>query len=230
MTDLSDSSGPAPLPAPDLREAREHAIAELCEHFALDNLEAGELERRIDSAHAAAIMADLDALTADLPARVTPGSAAPADPNVAEERAKNQAVIAVMGGTEQRGHWTPAARVVVVTAMGGAELDFREARLPPGVTDVYVFAVMGGAEIIVPPGLRIESNGIAIMGGWGHSQHDAPERRDPNAPILRIGGLAIMGGVDITERQRGETAKDARIRRREERKQKRLENRRKRLT
>jgi predicted membrane protein len=52
--------------------------------------------------------------------------------------------------------------------MGGSELDFREAVMGPGVTELQIFAVCGGVEVVVPPGLNVESHGIAIMGGFEH--------------------------------------------------------------
>lgn len=214
----------APLPAKPITQARDRTIAVLCEHFALDNIDSHELEVRIDRAHQAKSMQDLEVLTADLPVEEAAPNVALTDPNLERDRPAHQAIIAIMGGSERRGHWTPAARVVVVTLMGGAELDFRDAQLPPGVTDVHIVALMGGAEIIVPPGLRVESNGFALMGGWGHSEQDNEQHAyDPDAPILRINGIALMGGVDITVRQPGESARDARIRRRHERKQRKLE-------
>ena len=99
--------------------------------------------------------------------------------------------------------------------MGGASLDFREALLPPGETEVTLIAIMGGAEILVPPGLRVDCQGVAIMGGFDHLDYSGPP--DPNAPILKITGFAMMGGVEIAVRRPGETAKDARHRAREER-------------
>jgi hypothetical protein len=44
---------------------------------------------------------------------------------------------------------------------------------------------------------------------------------DSNAPILKVNGFALMGGVEITVRKSGESAGDARRRRREEKRLKR---------
>ncbi|HKJ02239.1 MAG TPA: hypothetical protein VJ997_07280, partial [Longimicrobiales bacterium] len=126
-------------------------------------------------------------------------------------------VLAVMGGATRKGSWTPARHNFAFSVMGGTELDFREASLAPGVTDVKVFAIMGGVAIVVPPGVNVESRGIGIMGGFDHrADQDDP---DIDAPTLRISGLAIMGGVDISVRHPGESPGDARRRRRIERKE-----------
>jgi hypothetical protein len=66
-----------------------------------------------------------------------------------------------------------------------------------------------GVEIIVPPGVHVELNGFALMGGFGESGgRELPS--DPDAPVLRIGGVAVMGGVDLQVRLPGLTAGDAR--------------------
>lgn len=119
-----------------------------------------------------------------------------------------------MGGVDKRGQWQPAQKTYCYAFMGGVALDFRDALLPPGETEVTIIAVMGGAEIIVPPELRVDCDGIAIMGGFDHAHEVAGQ--DPNAPVLRINGFALMGGVEVTVRKSGETASDARRRRREE--------------
>jgi hypothetical protein len=101
--------------------------------------------------------------------------------------------------------------------MGGAELDFREAPMPPGVTEVRVVAFWGGVDIVVPPDVRIECSGVGILGGFDEA-HTAECTTSPEAPVLRVTGLALMGGVSIAVRNPGESAGDARRRRRLERK------------
>jgi hypothetical protein len=106
----------------------------------------------------------------------------------------------------------------VFAMMGGVELDFRTAALAPGVNEMTIVAMMGGVEITVPPGLHVEVNGMGIMGGFEH-RAGTPPPTDPSAPILRIGGFAMMGGVEIRSRYPGENNRDARRREREERRQ-----------
>jgi hypothetical protein len=192
---MSDSSL-TPTPAA-LRHRRELTIARLCEHFANDHLEAEELEDLIDRAHRADSLVALDNLLAGLP-ELSPAATAPVPLPGATPVPEHQLVIAVMGGADRKGPWTPGENLYVAAIMGGAVLDFRQARLGPGVTHVYVLAIMGGVEIIIPPGLRVESNGIGIMGGF---EHAAERPSEPDAgPVLRVSGAAIMGGVEIKER------------------------------
>ena len=131
-------------------------------------------------------------------------------------------MVAALGGVERKGRWIPARQNYAISVMGGTSLDFREALLPPGETEVWIFTLMGGAEIIVPPGLSVESDGVAIMGGFEHRE-DASIARDPDAPVLQIRGVAIMGGVEVSIRYPGESNRDAKRRLKEvQREQKRL--------
>lgn len=213
--DASPSSG---LPSVPLQSRRDATIAALCEHFSKDHLTIDEFERRLDLAHVVQTVPDLDNLLRDLPVLATPPAAvavpAAVSTKVATHAREHQHFIAVMGGVDKRGAWQPAAKTWCYSLMGGCSLDFREALLPPGETELTIIAVMGGAEIIVPPGMRVDCDAIAIMGGVDHPAESAPP--DPNAPVLKINGFMLMGGVEINVRNPGESARDAKKRRREE--------------
>jgi hypothetical protein len=209
-----------------LEQTRQGVIVQLTEHFAADNLSVEALEERLDGAHRAATLDELRALVSDLPvvhagAPVT-GPRTYVSPSTGAHVAERQFIVGIMGGAERKGVWTPAKETYVVALMGGVELDFREARMPPGVTEINVFAIMGGAEIVVPPGVIVDLNGFALMGGFGQVGY-APPPTNPDAPVLRISGFAFMGGVDVNVRYPGERNRDARQREKRERaEQKRL--------
>ncbi|MFQ5678447.1 MAG: DUF1707 domain-containing protein [Gemmatimonadota bacterium] len=208
------------VPAEEPTE-RERTVAELCRHFARDHLDVTELERRLDRAYAARTNAELEGTLEGLPALPTPAAAregVPVPAPVVEpalEVPERGFLMAVMGGAERNGVWTPPRRLVVLAVMGGAGLDLREARLGSSVTELFVVAVMGGAEIIVPPGMRVDVGGTAVMGAFEHRRQAAEPA--PDAPLLRVNGLALMGGVEVKVRLPGETEKEARRRLRAER-------------
>lgn len=185
-----------------VHQHRERTIERLCAHFAQDHLEAEELEQRIDRAHQAASAAELDALLAGLPA--LDAAPSPDRSRLPTRPVDRQQIVATFGrGAERRGRWAPSTQLSVVAVMGGVVLDFREAQLTAGVTDVNVLAVMGGVQIVVPPGLHVDSSGIDIMGGFeqvGAGRFPV----DSSAPVLRIRGVALLGGVEIEELGPGE--------------------------
>lgn len=211
---------------PALQDHRQKIVDALVLHYAADHITVDEFERRVDIAHRTHDLADLDRLTADLPAvRPAVSESVPEADRLISRGARavadvvrdSQTLIAIMGGVERRGQWTPARRTVVICAMGGAELDFRDARFGPGETEVFIFALMGGADIIVPPDLAVDASGLAIMGGFAH-QEQHYSTADPDAPVLQIRGFALMGGVDIQVRHPGESEKEANRRRKDEQK------------
>lgn len=216
---------------PPLDQTRQVTIDALMEHFANDVMDVDEFERRIDVAHAATSTDELKELLRDLPGGdlslvVRDGPAT--DPahrpqytvSASANRKDSDYIVALMGGSNRRGRWTPARKNYAVAIMGGTELDFREAVFAPGVTEVQVYSMWGGVDIIVPPGINVESRGIALLGGFDHLG-DRPVPVNEHAPTIRVTGLALMAGVDISVRLPGETARDASRRRRQERREQR---------
>ena len=220
-TDETEAGPPARSLSPEERQA---TVDRLCTHFARDALTASELERRLDLAYAARLSEELVAIERDLPAlgsetrpAATPGEAASAVPvDSGRVAAEHDLIVSIWGGTERKGGWTPARSLTALTLMGGAELDFRDAVFATREVSVRVVAVMGGIDVIVPPGVRVEWAGIALMGGVATPERTGPPAAD--APLVRISGLVCMGGVDVVERLPGESAREARKRRKMERK------------
>jgi hypothetical protein len=187
------------LTARDLETAREDVIQALGVHFASDDITVDELDRRLTLAIRASSRAELTDLLADLP--VLPdfarGPAGVSRPTVlTSTNVPERGIVgAFMGGTGRRGSWFVPRHIKVVAIMGGVELDLRNARLSPGVTEIEVFAMMGGVDVIVPHGVRVEALGFAFMGGFDTSAGDVGGT-DPNQPVIRLSGFAAMGGVE----------------------------------
>lgn len=216
-------------------EARRAAVVDaLCEHFARDEIGLEEFERRVDRAHGARTVAELEGVLSDLPgdADVPGGPGGRPEESGGVERARarvparrvaeRSTVVSVLGGNARKGRWIPSRRIHCLSVCGGVELDFREALMGPGTTEVDIFAIMGGVEIIVPPGLHVESSGVALMGGFENLE-DHPVEPDPETPVLRVRGCTLMGAVKVESRHPGESRREAKIRRREERRNRRLE-------
>ena len=196
---------------------RERVVQTLSAHFAQDQLTMAEFEQRLEQAYNLTGVDELRSLVADLPALSMRAGTEEVSSSPAlvpsTEVPPRGAIFAIMGGHERTGSWIVPRQLKVVVAMGGAEIDLRDARFGAGVTEIEVFVFMGGVNIIVPPGVRVESLGAAIMGGFELKAGDATAL-SRNHPILRLGGLAIMGGVETETRYPGETAKEAKRRRR----------------
>ena len=206
-----------------LRDRREEVIARLTEGFTQDLLDVDELDTRLDRAHTATSVADLDALIADL--RAPDGAAASTALATRSEstivrddprRPESKKMWCVLSGVDRSGRWIVPRKMRVRCFMGGGRLDFREADFGPGVTELHVSCFMGGFEIIVPPELATDVDASAIMGGFDE-RHSEPTSSGKPQAVLRITGFAVMGGVEISTMLPGETKGDARRRLRRER-------------
>jgi hypothetical protein len=235
----TDANENQPLAAPLGQEAQQRTIDVLCESFARDEMDVEEFEKRVELVHRAETLEQLRGVLADLPTSTLPVKGDPPPrtatvphsqpslglaprPTLPPERIPGHSVVVgIMGGGRRAGAWVPARHNWVVGVMGGSGLDFREAHLGPGVTEVRVLGIMGGVKVLVPPDVRVECSGIGIMGGFD-VQQTATSTTDPEAPIIRVTGVAIMGGAKITVLYPGETARDARLRLKAKRKALRL--------
>lgn len=216
MTD--PASSPAALVA--VRDRREQVIALLTEQFAKDSFDLDELDHRLTLAQQAETVAALDVLVADLPAlpselRTTTELAVRPDLARLATWSQKSRRLAIFGGLQRKGQWTCPRHLRIIAAFGGADLDFREAELAPGVTELKITAMFGGVSLIVPPHLAVECDASAIFGGF-EELHRAPRTADPERPVLRITGFAMFGGVSIETRLPGESRRDARKRDRRE--------------
>jgi hypothetical protein len=178
--------------APQLRVSdvdRESAATALREHLADGRLTLDELTERLDRIYAARTRAELDAVSADLPA------AAPTP----KPRRPRRFLVAIMSGVERSRRWRLAPSTTVVAVMGGAHLDLRGAEIEGSEASISCFAIMGGVDIVVPEGLDVEVSGFGLMGGVADEVRGDPM---PGAPALRVRAFALMGGVSVRSRRR----------------------------
>lgn len=223
---MSHDSGGAPRGRAVSRLERDRVIEALCEHYAQDHLAMAEFERRLDRANRVTARQELLDLLADLPelggagsdspgAGSTPGTSVtvPAGPGRLDRSQvpDTQTEFALFSGRSRTGSWVPARKIQVFAVMGGVELDLREALFGPDPVQIQCMTVMGGIEIIVPPGVRVDTGGVAIFGAFDESMEGAGPA-PPNAPVVRISGFALMAGVEIHSRLPGESAREARRR------------------
>lgn len=173
-----------------LEDARARALAELEVLRAEREIDGSEYDRRVALAQRARSTPELQALCGV----AEPPDVRPRDdviPHPADERGS---VVAILTGVRRSGAWEPPETLQVLNVLGGVNLDFREAELLEGVTEVIVTAILGGVNIVAPPGADVHSDGFALMGEFTHLAHRSPH---PDSPVLRIRGFTLMGGVSV---------------------------------
>ena len=200
-------------PAPDHRLRAADADRELVHQILSAAMTSGaltpsEYEERALKASTAKTFGDLDALTDDLPVGQLgvplprPGDPYPTGvtrPGTGSGRKPVRHRLAIMSGSELKGHASVADQLEATAIMGGVEIDLREVEFTEPVLTVQCVAIMGGVDVIVPPDVTLEVGGLAIMGGF-ESKADGPGR--PGAPTVRVTGFALMGGVDVKRKER----------------------------
>jgi hypothetical protein len=183
---------------------REAVVARLRDAAGEGRLTVEELAERIDAAYAAKTRAELEPLTADLPAPAERSAFAPAAaggaPPSAPARRAPPVVLGILGGGDRKGRWRVPERMTVVNVLGGADLDLREAVLDGPEVEITVYSIMGGSTITVPEGVHVELDGLALLGG-NDLRISAPDP-PPGAPVVRVRAWSLMGGTDV--RTRGE--------------------------
>jgi hypothetical protein len=217
---------------PELRASdadRERVAEVLRDALAEGRLDMAEFEERLDATYQARTYGELTPITRDLPAAgVSPsavsmvkqpaGSGSWADRIVGGEGSSRWGV-AIMGGFQRRGRWTVPRQFNSFAFWGGGELDLREANFADREVVLNCVAIMGGLNVVVPPGVEVVVRGIGVMGGFDHSQEGVVG--DPGGPRVIIQGFAFWGGVGVTRK----LPKAERQRLREERRQEKLERR-----
>src|SRR6185312_7218549 len=200
---MADPAPPGSLVA--LRDRREAAIQQLADGFAADLLTMDQFDDRVARAHSAATVAELDALVADLPAPSPPTKTTALVPlgvdASLEKNATKKRLLSFFGSLERHGAWIVPDRISVGAVFGSTVLDFREARFSSQAVTLEVLAV--------------ECDGSSIFGSIESHAHAVA---DPDRPILRITGTALFGSIEVQTRLPGESAGDARRRKRRERK------------
>ncbi|RKE20922.1 DUF1707 domain-containing protein [Streptomyces sp. TLI_171] len=213
---------PAPAPVTDLAaelrasDADRERIAELLrDAYAEGRLTVDEHAERIEAAYTARTFGELEPLTRDLPSHPGPIrhnlSKPPLDapgpapkPALPPARAEAPTMVAVFGGAARKGRWRVGSHLKAVAVFGGVEIDLTDAVFESPEVVIEVIAVFGGVEVRVPENVSLHGGGTGIFGGFEVREQTSA---DPYAPVVRIKGAAVFGGVEAKPR-RGKKLKE----------------------
>ncbi|MEY2243605.1 DUF1707 domain-containing protein [Streptomyces sp. BF23-18] len=216
---------------PELRASdadRERVAEQLRDALAEGRLDMEEFEERLEATYAARTYGELTPITRDLPGAVGTARISMVKQPVDDGSWGSRVVggegssswgVAVLSGFERKGRWTVPKRFTCFAFMGGGEIDLREANFADREVVINCVAVMGGLNVIVPPGVEVVVRGIGVMGGFDHREEGRPG--DPGAPRVVVTGFAFWGGVGVERK----LTRAERQRLKEERRQEKLERR-----
>jgi hypothetical protein len=198
------------LPSPDERHLlrvsdadREQVTETLREAAGQGRITMDELDIRLDATYSAKTYAQLAEITRDLPVEGSAALATGGSGAFPVERIggtpRRRVSLAILSGSRRKGTWVVPPVYTAVAFLGGVDMDLREARFSQREVKIRAYAILGGVNIVVPEDIEVDVGGVGIMGEFDHKETGTGV---PNAPRLRISGLAIMGGVSVRRKRK----------------------------
>ncbi len=167
---------------------RDAATQRLQVAFAEHRLSDEEFDQRVRQALTARTIAELDSLTADLPAAAPTLLVA-----AATGRKPGRFAIALKSSISRVGRWTLPRRFFSLVYKGGGLLDLRAAQLTAAETTITAVSYKSRTEVLLPPGVRLELGGTGVS-----ATGDAwPGELPPGAPVVRVRGVAYKGSIEV---------------------------------
>ena len=167
---------------------RDAATQRLQVAFAEHRLTDDEFDQRVRQALTARTIAELDGLTADLPA------AAPALlVAAATGRKPGRFAIALKSSISRAGRWTLPRRFFALVYKGTGLLDLRAAQLTAAETTITAVSYKSRTEVLLPPGVRLELGGTGVSAAGEAWPGELPA----GAPVVRVRGVAYKGSIEV---------------------------------
>ena len=161
---------------------RERAVVRLREAATEGRLTLEELADRTGLAYGAQSHAELERVTADIPA-VTPSPAA----------AGTRWVLGLFGPVSRRGRWQLGSRTIVLSLFAPVTLDLAGATLPAGEAAITVVGIFGPIVLAVPQHVELETNVISLFAPVREQGSAGP--LPPSAPRLRVTGISLFAPI-----------------------------------
>ena len=195
-------SNPAQRDAKDTRNETSRAadtdriqLAQLLTYAAEQGrLQLKDYEDRLARAYAATTYRELDELRADLPdAPISPRRGGKINP------APSMLLLALLSGFERSGRWNVPKKLTTFTFWGSGAVDLRYADFTSTEVEIHAYSIMGLQTILLPPEVNVEVKGHGVMGGF---DHEVLGQGTPGAPVVKICGFSLWGGVGIKRKAR----------------------------
>ena len=179
------------MPSPrDLRASdadRERVVTLLAQAAGDGRITLEEHAHRVQRAYTARTLGDLAVLTEDL-----------ALPGAQPLRLDNSRTVTAFFATERRsGRWVVPDRLVVTAIGGQVVLDLREALLQGQRTQMYVTALGGQVNLLVPAGVTVITRNLADALP-GARPEPRPEPPVPaGTPVIELHTLTLLGRIHV---------------------------------
>lgn len=195
-----------------ISDADRHKVAEFLREAAGEGrIDLEELDTRLEATYAAKTYGDLVPITLDLPGHQssTPavpqrpagpgrppaprGGGVPADLTLPVHHSSS----AVLSEVKRRGPWAIGETHSALAVMGNVLLDLRQARFDAPEVTITANAVMGEVLVVVDARTVVVVEGTGVMGTFEESRSSVAPDHDPDSPVVRVRGIALMGSVRV---------------------------------
>ena len=189
---LPEESGPSRYRIADAD--RDRVVALLRLHCTEGRLTLDEFSDRVGAVYEARTADDLDEVVRDLPVPWSPSGPA-GEPALARPRKAVKWMVAVFGDSTRRGRFTLDDESAAVAAFGDCTLDLSEALIEGPNPLVTAVAVFGDVTVIVPDGIEVDLEGVAVFGDKRCTTGDTPPV--PGSPVVLVRAFALFGDVRV---------------------------------
>jgi hypothetical protein len=105
-------------------------------------------------------------------------------------------VTSFLSAQVRAGDWILPRLFRAVSFWGSVTIDLTSARFGAGTSRIEVVVIMGSVEVLVPPDVRVECDGDAIVGSFEmHGQKWSKPAE--GAPTVHVTGTAYLGSVEV---------------------------------
>jgi uncharacterized protein DUF1707 len=170
---------------------REQAVARLREASAEGRLTLDELVARTGAALEARTHADLERVTADLPATTS------GQPPARTQRAR--LVLALFAPVRRRSRWRLGRQTVVVSAFAPTVFDLGSATLESEEATITVFSIFAPVTVTAPAHVDVDCGVVSIFAPF-QELGSLGELR-PGAPRVRINGVTLFAPFFLRYKQ-----------------------------
>jgi predicted membrane protein len=109
-------------------------------------------------------------------------------------------MLAIVGEARRVGRWVVPQCLRVRAILGEVKVDLRESPIPDGFT-LDVTAVGSRVTLIVPPGVTVAFDVLAVLGNAINQAHETATPGSAS-PAVRVTGSAVLGEVRVLVRER----------------------------
>jgi hypothetical protein len=170
---------------------REAVVARLSAATGEGRLTLEEFGDRAGRAYTARTQGDLVELVDDLPAgraAVVAGGGVP----------RPVSHLSPLGSIKRSGRWRLDRDTEMVAVVGSVKLDLRQAEIAAPEVELHVRAVVGSVKVWIPRGVRVEVDGVSVLGSRQIAEDSGSGY--PGAPLLRLRVDTVVGSVKVYRR------------------------------